>query len=157
MTKSLLLTLDETIVEAIEQALINQGLRTQLMGKGVWLNRQEPAGENDPLPIVIVDTGETKESIDEAHTISTHIRKIVVSIYVNLADGQEVSAALDPIHQCVRTAILSAGRTVQGVNRLLQPAMAMQPQAKGILGEGQYVYTVHQTTYQLDLGATPDP
>lgn len=153
MTTSLLVTFDQTQRDAIETALINEGLRSAGPDPGVFLNRMEPVGQNERLPIVDILTGKSVESHDEAHLFATHNRLVVIRIFVECPGGAEVSAMLDPVHQCVRRAFLATGRLVAGVQNLIAPAGAEQPEREGEMGVGEFRYTVQQLTRQDDLGA----
>lgn len=156
MSESLLVTLDRTIAQAIEAALVNQGLRSP---GGVFLNREEPVGENEQLPIVKIYTGRSVETRDEAHLFSTHRRQITIQIFAYVPprvdiNSPDVTTVLDPLHQCVRNAILQTGPIVAGVQLLIAPATMEPPALEGTLGMGEYVYNVQQVTRQTDLGAT---
>jgi len=157
VTTSLLIQFDQALQAAVEAALAAENLRHTAAQGCVYLNRSEPPGENEPLPIVVIQSGPSSETHDEGHVIATHQRKITIEIVAACPQGLNPSVALDPICQAVRRACLQVRATVPGVLSTLAPVEAGAPVAQDGLAIGRWDYDVKQITSQLDLGTTPYP
>jgi len=151
MTASVHLQILQAIQTAVDALPIIQGC---------YLDRPEPVGDNEPKPLVIINSGEVEGSNEVSHTSQDDSVTIEVNIFVDLPLSQNgfttgISQAVDDPMIAVHAAIYTAVRTVPGFYNITQTAR--RPTADSGNGMLQMIYNIDYSSRQDDLSIPSPP
>lgn len=125
-----------------------------------YLDRSETVGDNEPKPLVIINSGDVEGSNEVSHTSQDDTATIEVNIFVNLPLSQNgfttgVSTSVDEAMIAVHAAIYTAVRTVPGFYNITQTAR--RPTADTGNGMLQMIYDVDYSSRQDNLSIPSPP
>lgn len=125
-----------------------------------YLDRPETVGDNEPKPLVIINSGDVEGSNEVSHTSQDDTVTIEVNIFVDLPLSQNgftvgISAAVDAAMIAVHAAIYTAVRSVPGFYNITQTAR--RPTADSSNGMLQMIYNVDYSSRQDDFSAPSPP
>jgi hypothetical protein len=125
-----------------------------------YLDRPETVGDNEPKPLVIINSGDVEGSNEVSHTSQDDTVTIEVNIYVALPITQTgfttgISQAVDDPMIAVHSAIYTAVRTVPGFYNITQTAR--RPIADSGNGMLQMIYNVDYSARQDDFSVPSPP
>lgn len=151
MTASVHLQILQAIQTAVDALPIIQGC---------YLDRPETVGDNEPKPLVIINSGDVEGSNEASHTSQDDNVTIEVNIFVDLPLSQNgfttgISQAVDDPMIAVHAAIYTAVRTVPGFYNITQTAR--QPTSDSGNGMLRMIYSIDYSSRQDDLSIPSPP
>lgn len=125
-----------------------------------YLDRPETVGDNEPKPLVIINSGDVEGSNEVSNTSQDDTATIEVNIFVDLPLSQNgfttgVSVAVDDAMIAVHSAIYIAVRSVAGFYNITQTAR--RPTADSGNGMLQMIYNVDYSARQDDFSVPSPP
>ena len=151
MTASVHLQILQAIQTAVDALPIIQGC---------YLDRPETVGDNEPKPLVIINSGDVEGSNEVSHTSQDDSVTIEVNIFVDLPLSQNgfttgISQAVDDPMIAVHAAIYTAVRTVPGFYSITQTAR--QPTSDSGNGMLRMIYSIDYSSRQDNLSIPSPP
>lgn len=125
-----------------------------------YLDRAETIGDNEPKPLVVINSGDVEGSNEVSHTSQDDSLTVEVNIFINLPLSQSgfaagISECVDDAMIAVHAAIYSAVRAVPGFYSISQTAR--RPAADSGNGMLQMIYSVDYSSRQDDLSIPSPP